>query len=110
MTRAAILTNLEEKMADLEDRSRRNNVCIMNPQILGSLPVWFPSLAEAKPEIMRAHRKGPLKKSGRPRTVIMKMLHYTDHDSILRSSRKSPIKVDCKDIRFAEDNSMFTIN
>lgn len=38
---------------------------------------------------MRAHRIGPPNNSGRPRTVIMKMLHYTDRDSILRASRKS---------------------
>lgn len=118
---AARLTTLEEKMADLEDRSRRDNVRIMNlPEgvessnitayISGSLPVWFPSLSDAKPEIMRVHRIGPPNNSGRPRTVIMKMLRYTDRDSILRASRKSPIKVDGKDIRFAADYSAFTIN
>lgn len=58
---AARLTTCEEKMADLEDRSRRDNVHILKlPEgvestnlmayISGSLPVWFPSLANAKPE------------------------------------------------------------
>uniref|UniRef100_A0A6Q2ZP90 L1 transposable element RRM domain-containing protein n=1 Tax=Esox lucius TaxID=8010 RepID=A0A6Q2ZP90_ESOLU len=118
---AARLTTLEEKIADLEDRSRRDNVRIMNlPEsveaanlttyITGSLPVWFPSLSDVKPEIMRAHRIGPPNNSGRPRTVIMKMLRYTDRDSILRAFRKSPIKVDGKDVRFAADYSAFTMN
>lgn len=40
----------------------------------------------------------------------MKMLRDTDRDSILRASRKSPIKVDGKDIRFVADYSAFTIN
>lgn len=76
----------------------------------GSLPVWFSSLADEKPETMRAHRIGPPNNSGRPRTVIMKMLHYTDRNSILCASRKSPVKVDSKDIRFAADYSAFTIS
>lgn len=118
---AARLTTLEEKIAELEDRNRRDNVRIMNlPEsaettnlmtyISGSLPVWFPSLIDAKPEIMRVHRIGPPNNSGRPRTVIMKMLRYTDRDSILRASRKSPIKVNGKDVRFAADYSAFTMN
>lgn len=118
---AARLTAFEEKMADLEDRSRRDNVRILNlPEgveatnltayISASIPVWFPSLADTKPEIMRAHRIGPPNKSARPRTVIMKMLRYTDRDSILRASRKSPVKVDGRDIRFAADYSAFTIS
>lgn len=119
---ATRLTTFEEKMADLEDRSRRDNIRIINlPEdvesrtnltsyILESLPVWLPALAEAKPEIMRAHRIGPPNNSGRPRTVIAKMLRYTDRDSLLRASRKSPIKVDGKDIRFAADYSAFTTN
>ncbi|KAI7799912.1 putative follistatin-related protein 5-like, partial [Triplophysa rosa] len=108
--------------ADLEDRSRRDNIRIINlPEgvegktnlkayILGSLPVWLPALAEAKPEIMRAHRIGPPNNTGRPCTVIAKMLRYTDRDLLLRTSRKSSIKVDGKDIRFAADYSAFTTN
>ncbi|KAI7813890.1 putative follistatin-related protein 5-like [Triplophysa rosa] len=119
---AARLTTFEEKMADLEDRSRRDNIRIINlPEgvegktnlmayILGSLPVWLPALAEAKPEIMRAHRIGPPNNTGRPCTVIAKMLRYTDRDLLLRTSRKSSIKVDGKDIRFAADYSAFTTN
>lgn len=108
------MVTYEEKLADLEDQSRRDNVCIMNlPEgvedvnlvsyISDSLPVWFPSLTSMKSEIMRAHRIGPPNNTSRPRTVIMKMLRYTDRDQILRASRKSAVKVDGKDIRFSAD-------
>lgn len=40
----------------------------------------------------------------------MKMLRYTDRDSILCASKKSPVKEDGKDISFAVDYSVFTIN
>lgn len=115
------MVTYEEKLADLEDRSRRDNVRIMNlPEgvedvnlmsyISDSLPVWFPSLTGVKSEIMRVHRIGPPNSTSRPRTVIMKMLRYTDRDQILRASRKSPVKVNGKDIRFSADYSAFTMN
>lgn len=118
---AAKMATYEEKLADMEDRSRRDNIRIVNlPEgveasnlmsyISDSLPVWFPSLIGVKPEIMRAHRIGPSNNTGRPRTVIMKLLRYTDRDRILRASRESPIKVNGKDIRFSADYSAFTIN
>ena len=59
-------------------------------------------------EVMRAHRIGPERKTG-SRTVIRKMLSYTDRDCILRAARGSWIEVNGREVRFAADYSNFTI-
>lgn len=60
-------TRMEDKISDLEDRSRRDNVRLHgepeNPEMINALaylsdaiPRWFPELGPV--EIMRAHRMG----------------------------------------------------
>ena len=59
---------------------------------------------------MRAHRIGPERAaSGGSRTLICKMLRYTDRDRILKAARGSRIEVNGREIRFAADYSNYTI-
>lgn len=110
---------LEADIAELEDRSRRDNVRIINlPEkveggdvagyVASSLPKWFPALTGERMEVMRAHRIGPERNAG-SRTVICKMLRYTDRDRILKAARGARLEVDGKEIRFAADYSSYTV-
>ncbi len=61
-------------------------------------------------EVMRAHRIGPERSTDRgSRTLICKMLRYTDHDRILKAARGSRIEVSDSEIRFTADYSGYTI-
>lgn len=73
---------LEASIVELEDRSRRDNVRIINlPEkaekddasgyVSSSLSKWFPTFAGVKIEVMRAHRIGPERNTG-SRTLICK--------------------------------------
>lgn len=81
---------LEANIAELEDRSHRDNIRIINlPEkfengdaadfVSSSLTKWFPALNGGKMEVMRAHRIGPERNTG-SRTLICKMLRYTHRD------------------------------
>lgn len=117
----ARMEDYEAKLADLEDRNRRDNVRILGiPEgaegsnvsqfISTNLQKWFPNLAEQQIEIMRAHRIGPLATANRgPRPLICKMLRFTDRDKILQASRKTPVKFQNRDIRFSADFSYYTV-
>ena len=117
----AKLTDYEAKLADLEDRNRRDNVRILGiPEgaegpnatqfINTNLLKWFPTLGDQRMEIMRAHRIGPPATGNRgPRTLICKMLRFTDRDKILQASRKTPVKLGERDIRFSADFSNYTV-
>lgn len=111
---------MEAALAQQEDRSRRDNIRIVNlPEsaegpnalafITSSIPKWFPALASEKMEVMRAHRIGPPRQSGGSRTLICKMLRYTDRDRILKAARESPVKFGDRDIRFSADYSNYTV-
>lgn len=61
---------LEANIVELQDRSHRDNVCIINlPEkvensdaadfVSSLLTKWFPTLTGGKMEVMRAHRIGP---------------------------------------------------
>lgn len=117
----AFCTKLENKIADLEDRSRRDNIRIHGvPEnretvnllsfLSGSIPKWFPQLGSV--EIMRAHRVGPERENANnkplPRTVLLKLLRFTDRDKILAAARKTTIEVDGSAIRFSPDYSKQT--
>lgn len=94
---------LEQKLAELEDRSRRNNVRITGLAegreasdpigfLQRQLPVWIPTLRD-RPiiEIERAHRiyaKGKGKKPG-SRTMIFKCLRHQDRQAILNGARQA---------------------
>lgn len=115
------LASYEDKLADLEDRNRRDNVRILGvPEgmegasatefISTNLPKWFPNIGAQQMEIMRAHRIGPpASENKRPRTLICKMLRFTDRDKILQASRKNPVKLRDREIRFSADFSNYTV-
>ncbi len=99
------LERLTEKMTDIEDRSRINNVRLVGlPEgVEGSnaagflrvnLSKWIPSLKGRNIEIDRAHRvydggRG----SDRPRTLIFRVLRWHDRSEILKGARRAyPVK------------------
>lgn len=116
------LDQIQSKLADLEDRSRRDNLQLMFLKegaekgdalayLSANIPKWFPKLAANPPELMRAHRVGPLRQSpSAPRVLIMKCLRYTDGDRILKEARGNSIEVDGHTIRFTADYSDHTSN
>lgn len=115
------LADYEAKLADLEDRNRRDNVRILGiPEgaegpnatqfISTNLLKWFPNLGDQRMEIMCAHRIGPPATGNRgPRTLICKMLRFSDWDKILQASRKTPVKLGDCDIHFSADFSNYTV-
>ncbi len=95
------LERLTEKMTDMEDRSRRNNVRLVGaegPNAAGFLRVnlskWIPSLRGRDIEIDRAHRvydEG--RGSDRLRTLIFRVLRWHDRSEILKGARQAyPVK------------------
>ncbi len=99
------MERLTEKMTDIEDRSRRNNVRLVGlpdgvegSDVAGFLRVnlskWIPSLKGRNIEIDRAHRvydggRG----SDRPRTLIFRVLRWHDRSEILKGARQAyPVK------------------
>ncbi len=99
------LERLTEKMTDMEDRCRRNNVRLVGlpegmegPDAAGflrdNLSKWIPSLRGRDIEIDRAHR---LYDGGRgynrPRTLIFCVLKWHDRSEILKGARQAyPVK------------------
>ncbi|KAK7938875.1 hypothetical protein WMY93_002201 [Mugilogobius chulae] len=121
---------LADKVVEMEDRARRDNVLIFNLKegIEGSstlaylgenIPMWFPAL-EAAPELMRAHRLGPPRrgqasptdagpgKDYNPRPIILKCLRYTERDLLLKEARKKAPEVAGIQLKFAADYSEVT--
>lgn len=110
-----LTSTVDHKLADLEDRSRRDNIRILNIKegeekgnalayLSENLGKWFPALAANPPELMRAHRIGaPRDSFSRP--LIVKCLRFTDRDRILSEARKSPIQLHGKSVRFVPDYS-----
>lgn len=111
-----LLTGVKDKMDELENRSRRSNIRILNipeqaegqdavgflaktiPQILGAENFSSPIILE------RAHRIG--KRSDRPRPIIAKLLNYRDKEKILRLARsKGEMMFQNKKIAFYPDYS-----
>ncbi len=99
------LERLTEKMTDMEDRCRRNNVRLVGlPEgmegpdaavfLRANLSKWIPSLRGRDIEIDRAHRvydggRG----SDRPRTLIFRVLRWHDRSDILKGARQAyPVK------------------
>ncbi len=100
-----MLERLTEKMTDIEDRGRRNNVRLVGlPEgaegtnaagfLRVNLSKWIPSLRGRDIEIDRAHRvydggRG----SDRPRTLIFLVLRWHDRSEILKGARQNyPVK------------------
>ncbi len=99
------LEQLTEKMTDMEDKSRRNNIRLVGlPEGMeGSdvadflrinLSKWIPSLKGRNIEIDRAHRVyDGRKNSDRPRTLIFRVLRWHDRLEILKGARQAyPVK------------------
>ncbi len=96
------LERLTEKMTDMEDKSRRNNIRLVGlPEGMeGSdvadflrinLSKWIPSLKGRNIEIDRAHRV--YDGSDRPRTLIFRVLRWHDRLEILKGARQAyPVK------------------
>ncbi len=99
------LERLTEKMTDIEDRGRRNNVRLVGlPEgmegtnaasfLRVNLSKWIPSLRGHDIEIDRAHRvydggRG----SDRPHTLIFRVLRWHDRSEILKGARQAyPVK------------------
>lgn len=112
---------LEDKIADMEDRSRRDNIRVHGvPEnaesvhalayLVKAFPQWFPELGPV--EIMRAHRIGAPREDSNgkpvPRTLILKLLRFTDRDNILKAARRTPVTVEGRTIRFTPDYSPHT--
>jgi len=111
-----LITHLQTKTDDLENRSRRSNIRIINvpEQAEGRDTVGF--LEKFIPEILgkdnftshvtleRAHRIG--KKSDRPRPIIAKFLNFRDKEKTLRLARsKGDLTYENKRISFYPDYS-----
>lgn len=116
------LRSQEAKIDDLENRSRRNNLRVMGipESVLASdLPKYlvelFSPLLRAggdvegeKIHIERAHRVGskPLTDS-RPRVVLVKLLHFPQKETVLRTARaQGGLVVENLRIRVAQDYSL----
>nr|XP_014347364.1 PREDICTED: uncharacterized protein LOC106704576 [Latimeria chalumnae] len=96
------LTLLLNKIEDLENRSRRNNLCLIGipetpdmadtmkvvKNILGSILQIDPESSEI-PEVERAHRSPRPKpnKMDQPRQIIFKFLRSGDKDKVPRAAR-----------------------
>ncbi len=95
------LERLTEKMTDMEDKSRSNNVRLVGlpeglegSDVAGFLRVnlskWIPSLKGRNIEIDRAHRVyDGRKNSDRPRTLIFRVLRWHDRSEILKGARQA---------------------
>ncbi len=99
------LERLTEKMTDMEDKSRRNNIRLVGlpegmegSDVAGFLRInlsrWIPSLKGCDIEIDRAHRVyDGRKNSDRPRTLIFRVLRWHDRLEILKGARQAyPVK------------------
>ncbi len=99
------LERLTEKMTDMEDKSRRNNVRLVGlpegiegSDVAGFLRVnlskWIPSLKGHNIETDRAHRVyDGRKNSDRPHTLIFCVLRWHDRSEILKGARQAyPVK------------------
>ena len=114
------ITSLEDKMDDLENRLRRNNLRLVGlpERVEGSDPVaflesWFTQefgndCLSPCFVLERAHRVPgrPLPAGGPPHTMIMHLLNYRDRDSILRAARiKGSLKINNASVSLFPDYS-----
>ncbi|KAJ1114902.1 hypothetical protein NDU88_003132 [Pleurodeles waltl] len=116
------LLYLRSKLTDLEDRSRRDNICLLGiPEheegtdmqtFLGSVLPKLTSLDFDPPlEFQRAHRVGPKHSdtSLRPRTIIACLLRHNHNRQILQTAHKhGPFRIGQHDIRITADYSKDT--
>ncbi|RVE58376.1 hypothetical protein OJAV_G00209010 [Oryzias javanicus] len=107
---------LEDKVLDLEARSRRSNVRLVGlpegaegSDICGFLEGWIPEVLElgslrGKLAVERAHRLGPPRERGAPRTLIVNFLSYKDKEMVMKAARaKRQILFKNQQVRFYQD-------
>ncbi|KAJ1126609.1 hypothetical protein NDU88_005016 [Pleurodeles waltl] len=116
------LLYLRNKLIDLEDRSRRDNIRLLGiPEheegtdiqtFLGSVLPKLTSLDFDPPlEYQRAHREGPKRSdtSLRPRPIIACLLRHNHTRQMLQTARKhGPFRIGQHDIRITADYSKDT--
>lgn len=101
---------LEMKLADMEDRNQRCNICVIGLKeglegsnviqyLSRSLPNWFSQLADVQISIMKAHRiysdrPEPKTNVTTNRTLIFNVFRYTTRQAILQAAWKSPLIID----------------
>lgn len=114
--------DLNDKLSELEDRSRRSNIRLVGLKegeegddaiafLKARLPEWIPALKDREIAIERAHRVYAREQNGssRPRTVIFKLLNYVDRQAILKGARAAyPVKHHQDNILFFPDYSLET--
>ena len=108
---------LEEKVLDLEARSRRSNLRLVNlpkgaegEDACAFLENWLPEVLNLAPLctaliVERAHRVGVRSTSNTaaPRTLIMKFLNYKDKTTVIKAARaKRPILFKNHQVRLYE--------
>ena len=96
------LENLSLKADDLENRSRRNNLCFdgIPEEPESQSESWRKSekkvlkILNDKMElpgdikIKRAHRVGTRRQAGNPRSIVVKFLSYKDRERVMKERRK----------------------
>lgn len=114
------LDTLRRKVTEMEDRSRRNNVRLINLPtgaegddpvgfLCKMLPQWIPTLSGKSIEIDRVHRIFSANLS-RPHTMIFRVLRYRDRQAILQGARNTKPKLsDNTQLEFYADYSAETV-
>lgn len=116
------IDELCSKVADMEDRSRRSNLRLVGLRegaegdnciafLKANLSTWIPSVANRDIKIERAHRLYADRNTNvsRPRTIIFKLLDYSDRQAILNGARAVfPVKHGTDTLRFFPDFSADT--
>lgn len=116
--------DLTSRLTQMEDRSRMSNLRLIGLKegeegsnaadfLVTNLPKWIPSLLGRTIRIERAHRLYSAEtttNSNRPRTLIFKLLDYTDRQAILKGARAHPAKHADQNLLFFPDYSRDTTN
>ena len=92
------VNEIKEKLREIEDRSRRNNLRIdgMKENAYESwedcerkVKQLFGETLQVKDVMIeRAHRSGKVAKGEKPRTIVLKLLNYKDKEKILKQAKK----------------------
>ena len=93
--------DLQDKFDDLENRSRRNNLCFEGvPEQDGGEKTWeatekrlrelvLPKLGVPEDIVIeRAHRVGQRQRSQRPRMIIARFLNFKDKEKVLQTRKR----------------------
>ncbi|KAJ1123707.1 hypothetical protein NDU88_002175 [Pleurodeles waltl] len=116
------LLYLKSKLTDLEDRSRRDNICLLGipeneegTDIQAFLSSTLPKLTslnfDPPLEFQRVHRIGPKRSDAslRPRPIITCLLRHNQTRQILQTARsQGPFRIGQHDIRITADYSKDT--